>query len=180
MKRRTLLYLAAGSGAALAGAGVALWRRSQVRAEGGDGLALVPDALWALRFEPPSGDAAFSLQDWRGRPLVINFWATWCPPCVKELPLLDEFARNQREAGVQVLGLAVDGPTPVREFLARQPVSFPVGLAGLDGVDIGRQLGNTGGQLPYTVWVDARGRVVLRHLGALNEADLSRGLAAIL
>ena len=114
----------------------------------------------------------------RGRPLVLNFWATWCPPCVEEMPLLDRFARERAASGWQVVGVAVDGPTPVREFLQRQPVGFPVGLAGFGGADLARSLGNAGGALPFTVVLAADGRVVARKMGEAHAEDLAAWAAA--
>jgi hypothetical protein len=73
-----------------------------------------------------------------------------------------------------VVGLAIDSPTPVREFLARRPVGFPIGLAGLAGTDLSRTLGNANGSLPFTVVVGSDGRVIERKLGALSPADLAR------
>ncbi|MBC7717365.1 MAG: TlpA family protein disulfide reductase, partial [Pseudorhodobacter sp.] len=81
------------------------------------------------------------MADLRGKPLLLNFWATWCPPCVKEMPLLDAFYQTHRARGWQVVGLAVDSPTPVRAFLERVPVSFPIGLAGMEGSELSRALG---------------------------------------
>lgn len=152
--------------AAAAGAGVAAWR-----------LRLAPpdaasEALWALRFARPEG-GELAMASLRGRPLVINFWATWCPPCVKEMPQIDRFHREFGPQGWQVLGLAVDGPTPVREFLARQPVGFAVGLAGLQGTDLSKQLGNTAGALPFTVVLAADGRPLQRKLGETSFDELA-------
>jgi thiol-disulfide isomerase/thioredoxin len=128
-------------------------------------------AFWALRFERPEGGELL-LSSLRGQPLLLNFWATWCRPCVVEMPLLDKFHRAQQARGLRVLGLAVDSPTPVRAFLAQRGVSFPIGLAGLDGVELARSLGNASGALPFSVLFDGAGRAVAHKLGALHPEDL--------
>jgi thiol-disulfide isomerase/thioredoxin len=158
-RRQHLLWWGAGAAAAAAGAGWSWWRstgNSDVTDPGPD--------FWALRFERPEG-GELALTSLRGKVLVLNFWATWCPPCIKELPEFDRLQRAKASAGVQVVGLAVDGPTPVRQFLARQPVGFPVGLAGFEGTDLSKRLGNTAGALPFTVVFDRQGRLRHRKLG---------------
>lgn len=167
MNRRTALVGGVAAAAAAVGAGLSLW---QTRAPA---PAAAPDAanIWALQFEQPAG-GRLSMGALRGRPLLLNFWATWCPPCVAELPLLDRFQREQPANGWQVTGLAVDNPAPVRAFLSKQPVGFAIGLAGMDGIELARALGNTGGALPFTVVFDRRGQLVHRKLGVIAPRDL--------
>jgi thiol-disulfide isomerase/thioredoxin len=177
MKRRALVFAVAGGAAAALGVGSALWRgRSAAPDAGGPGDAGLAD-VWGLRFPTPDG-GELALADFRGRPLLLNFWATWCPPCVKEMPLLDQFHRTHQAAGWQVLGLAVDSPTPVRQFLARVPVGFAIGLAGFDGTELSRRLGNESGALPFTVVFGKEGRVLHRKLGEVTPEELAAWAAA--
>ncbi|MFT3664384.1 TlpA disulfide reductase family protein [Piscinibacter sp.] len=172
MKRRELVIgSAAALTAAAAGVGVAWWRLHPQDVP-------LPAGFWESRFERPEG-GELALADYRGKPLVLNFWATWCPPCITELPLLERFQREQQPRGWSVLALAVDGPTPVREFLRKRPLALPVGLAGLDGVEFGRALGNAQGGLPFTVVLGSDGRLRSRKLGALKPAEVEAWAAAI-
>lgn len=173
MRRRSILAVV-GALAAATGAGAAWWAQRRA-AEPNPAL----DRLWAQRFERPGG-GELVMASLRGRPLVINFWATWCAPCIKELPALDRFHREQGPSGWQVIALAIDGPTPVREFLAKLPVSMPVGLAALDGTDLVRELGNTQGGLPFTVLVAADGHIAWRKLGETSLEELRREAARAL
>lgn len=164
--RRGLLYAGVAGLAAAAGAGVA-WRKWRP-----DPASDAAAALWPLSFDTPAG-APLKMESLRGRPLLVNFWATWCPPCVDELPLLDQFYRENAANGWQVVGLAIDQPSAVRSFLARTPIRFPVGLAGLGGTELARALGNGVGGLPFTVVVDGAGKVVQRRMGRVTQADLA-------
>lgn len=167
MNRRTLTLGAVAVGAAAAGAGWAWWHQHQTRSPRASELP-----WWHTRFERPQG-GDLGLVDFQGQVLVVNFWATWCPPCVEEMPLLDGFAQQQRPKGWQVLGLALDNMAAVQSFLKRIPVSFPIAIAGLAGLDLSRQLGNDKGQLPFTAVWDRQGWLRQVQLGPLQAADLS-------
>ena len=175
-KRRRLILAGAGALAALGGAGLAWWRL-QPHAAAPGALAEV-GGLWSRTFETPEG-GRLVMQSFRGKPLLINFWATWCPPCVEEMPLLSGFYADNKANGWQLLGLAVDKPEPVARFLAKSPVTFPIGLAGLEGVDLARELGNSAGGLPFSVLFDGTGQLRERKLGQLHASDLARWRQAV-
>ena len=174
-RRRRRLLGSLGGVAVLAGAGLAWWRqRTPATGPTAPGVAdpMVAGGLWSLSLGTPEGGTV-SLAAWRGRPLLLNFWATWCPPCVEELPLLDRFYRANSANGWQVLGIAVDQQDPVQRFLSRSPVAFPVVLAGFPGIELSKSLGNLGGGLPFTVVLGQDGVVAHRKMGKVTEADLS-------
>ena len=173
MNRRQGLLALAG----VVGAGGGVWLGAQ-RFRPDPEPPQADDSVWALRLAQPQG-GELALADFKGRPVLLNFWATWCPPCIRELPDLEAFHRDQGPQGWQVVGIAVDGPTAVREFLTKMPLTFPIGLAGLEGTDLSRQLGNTSGALPFTVAFDAQGRIRHRKLGATNREELNRWAAAV-
>lgn len=173
MQRRHLIL--AGAGVAAAGAGVA-WRLRGAEPPPPDDPATA--ALWQASFEQPDGKP-LAMAGFRGAPLVLNFWATWCPPCVKEMPELDRFARQFASKGVKVVGLAIDSPTPVRQFLARTPVGYPIALAAFEGTDLSRKLGNEKGALPFTAVFDRRGTLVQRKLGETSFDELAGWVARL-
>ncbi|MEG2803012.1 TlpA disulfide reductase family protein [Stenotrophomonas sp.] len=133
--------------------------------------AAIGDAMPALTLPDVSG-AAVDLARFRGRPLLINVWASWCGPCVEEMPALAAFAAAQPADGVQVLGLALDTPDGVRDFLARVPVDYPIVLDTPGPADASVRLGNAQGLLPYTVLVDAQGRIVKQKLGPFKAGEI--------
>jgi thiol-disulfide isomerase/thioredoxin len=153
--------------AGLTGAGLAWWQFKADTPEKTD-----PGKFWALEFDTPMA-SKLSMAAFRGRPLVLNFWATWCPPCIEELPLLDAFYRQNSSNGWQVLGLAIDKPGFVLAFLKHSPVSFPVAMAGFEGIDLSKSLGNFAGGLPFSVVLGGDGQVLKRKIGKISEQDLA-------
>ena len=138
--RRGLL-LGAGALACFAGVGLAWWK-SQTGPDVGADAATLADGFWEQQWPTPQ-DGVLRLQDFRGKPLLINFWATWCPPCIAELPLLNDFFQRQKDKaqGWQVLGLAVDSATAVAGFLKKMPLDFPIGLGRCIGFRVGKKPG---------------------------------------
>jgi len=123
--------------------------------------------LPALDGKPMDLPAAYA-----GRPILINVWATWCGPCVREMPELDRFARMQDENGTQVVGIALDDAPAVREFLQRIPVHYPILLDSVGPRDAGVRLGNRRGLLPYSVLIGADGRVRKQKLGPFQPGEI--------
>ncbi len=166
-RRGVVIGAAVGVTAAVAGGAVAWWRAGLAT----QATERAADALWSLRFDRPEG-GQLAMTDFRGQPVVINFWATWCVPCVRELPALQRFAGEYAAKGWKVIALAVDQPVPVLEFIARFKLNLPVAMAGIDGIEWQRAIGNTAGALPFSVVLDARGRVRQRRLGESHYDEL--------
>jgi thiol-disulfide isomerase/thioredoxin len=134
--------------------------------------------LRSARFTDLSGKPR-SVSEWDGRVLVCNFWATWCPPCVEEIPILSAARRDFAAKGVEVVGIALDSNHNVAKFLAKLPVAYPVLVAGLEVLDLLRKLGNPSGGLPFTVILDRVGAVAETKLGTFKEAELRALLARV-
>lgn len=127
------------------------------------------DPLWDMVLPAPDG-GQFVMAEHRGKPLIVNFWATWCAPCVEELPLLNDF--HAKDNGWATIGIAVDTPANVQRFVQRFALAFPIGIAGTAGLRLSKELGNTGG-LPYTLVVDKKGMIRERKIGQINATDLA-------
>jgi len=162
---RRILLGSAGAGAALLGASYA-WR--QLNPPKASALA---QGFWARRFAGLDGQEV-TLAPWRGQPLLVNFWATWCPPCVKELPEINQFYKEAKGKGWQVLALAVDQADPVKAFLQKTPLDFAVALAGPEGLSLVRELGNPAGGLPFSVIFDETGEISWRRTGVTRLEEL--------
>jgi thiol-disulfide isomerase/thioredoxin len=168
MQRRHGLTLAVAGLAAAGG-----WLTASRSSNSGNTTSTDPkiQALWALELEGMK-EVRVPLRQFQGKPLVLNFWATWCPPCIEELPLLDAFYSQHAAKSWQVLGIAVDKREAVLRFLDKMPLKFPVVLGGAQGLGLSRELGNVTGSLPFTVVLNAGGAVIHRKMGVLGPTEL--------
>lgn len=135
-------------------------------------------ALFARSMNDASG-ANHSLSRWKGKALVVNFWAPWCAPCVEEMPELNELAIASAVNNINVIGIGIDSPANIAEFASRLKISYPLYVAGMSGTELARQFGNNAGGLPYTVLIGADGQVVKTYLGKLKFEELKADLAKL-
>lgn len=161
-------------------------RRDFVRAVGALALggaapsamaSLLPASPFFGREFPDVQGRDFQLSSLLGKPVLANFWASWCPPCVREMPDLD--ALSQQHPDVAFVGLAIDTRSNVERFLQKVSVSYPILLTGTQGIPLMRDLGNKGGGLPFTVFFDRNGRSAEIVLGEIDVGDVRKRLAGL-
>lgn len=168
-RRRWVVTAAVGALAAGAGYGLFFWQSGESSRNAANPAAV--EALLAAALPDVDG-RKHTLGTWRGRVLVINFWATWCAPCREEIP---EFVRMQERygaRGLQFVGVALDVPDKVRPFAHELGINYPLLVAGLDTMALMREAGNRAGVLPFTLVLDRQGNVARAHPGGFNEAKL--------
>ncbi len=135
-----------------------------------------PSALYSASLPDLSGNPV-ALSQLKGRPLVANFWATWCAPCVEEMPHLDALSKSL--PNIQFVGIGIDTAANISKFVAKVPVSYPLYVAGHSGIALVRELGNAAGGLPFTVLLDAEGHIFDTILGQVSPEDLQRRIARL-
>ena len=143
------------------------------------GLYLDPTELPSAMIDKPfpafslpsvEGDKTLTEADLKGKPALVNVWATWCAPCLKEIPELQAFAREQGANGTQVVGIALDDDTAVRAFLQAHAIGYPSLVDTPGPADAGVRLGNPSGVLPYSVLVAPDGRLLKTRIGPFHDA----------
>lgn len=145
------------------------------------GQAAAPGPVGAL-FAQSMNDAAgapHALAQWKGKALVVNFWAPWCGPCVQEMPELAQLATETAGSNVRVIGIGIDTPSNIAQFASTLKITYPLYVAGMSGTELSRQFGNSAGGLPYTVLIGADGQVKKTYLGRLKFAELKADLARL-
>ena len=167
--RGTLLVLALCLVSAAAGFGAYRWW--QQRTPLPELAEIRPD----LEFRGLDG-RPHKLSEWNGKLLLLNFWATWCAPCVKEIPLLVEAQQQYGARGLQVVGIAMDETEPVREFQARLHINYPIMLGAAEIIAAMDQLGDQLGAFPFSVLIGPDGRILGRTSGGLEREDIQEWL----
>jgi len=171
MKKPTQIALFVGIATLAAGIGVAVHFAGREAPVPGIAAATAAPALMAAKL--PDLDAhPQTLEQWRGKVIVVNFWATWCAPCREEIPALVKFQRDFGPKGMQIVGIAIDAADKVRPYAANMKMNYPILIGDADGVELVQRAGNPLGGLPFTVILDRRGNAVHSHLGSLTADKL--------
>jgi len=119
------------------------------------------------------------MSEWQGKVLVLNFWATWCPPCVSEMPELVALQNDFGSKNVQVVGIGIDSPSNIREFAEKHQITYPLLLGGLEGSELSKQFGNESGGLPFTLLIGADGSVRKSYMGRLDMQQVRTDLSSL-
>ncbi len=135
--------------------------------------------LWRINLPDVDGKPQ-ALEQWRGQVLVLNFWATWCPPCRREIPDLMRMAERYRTQGVVFVGIGVDQEQAVRDYAQKAAINYPVLLGSMDYLYITRRLGNPTEGLPFTLVLDRQGQIAYTREGLVNEQALQQAIAKLL
>jgi thiol-disulfide isomerase/thioredoxin len=152
---------------------------SATPAHGTPAAVLSPVAALYAQSLPDTAGQLQSLAQWRGKPLIINFWATWCHPCVQEMPALTALQTEVAPRGIQFIGIGIDSAPHIAEFATQYKIGYPLYVAGVSGTELSRQLGNDTGGLPYTVLIGRDGKIKKTYLGLLKLSEFRADLAAL-
>jgi len=175
MNRRLLLSAGVAVAATVAGGLTLMGRKSQNAAAPAADSDPIP-ALMQLQM-PDLNGATHSLADFKGQPMVVNFWATWCAPCVKEMPELD--ALQKKYPHIRFVGIGVDTAANMQKFVEKVQVSYPLWVIGAGAIDTLRKLGNPSGGLPFTLVFNADGGINRKILGEIQPDDLNQTLSSL-
>ncbi|MDX1823280.1 MAG: TlpA disulfide reductase family protein [Thiohalomonadales bacterium] len=121
-----------------------------------------------------------SINDWDGQVILVNFWATWCPPCVREIPAFNQLYQTYKDKGFTIIGIALDNKQDVIDFISPMGVEFPILLGDQQGILLTQEYGNDLGVLPYTVAIDRQGRIIERHRSEMSYEEAERLIKPLL
>ncbi|HYD81114.1 MAG TPA: TlpA disulfide reductase family protein [Paucimonas sp.] len=173
MKKNTILF----GGVAILFAAFGIFFADQ-RLAPGPAQASAVSTLLSQSMKDANGQEQ-ALGQWKEHALVVNFWATWCAPCVDEMPELSDLQREIAAQKVQILGIGIDSASNIAEFAKKYSISYPLYVGGVNGTELSRQLGNQGGGLPFTVVIGRDGQVKKTFLGRLKMDDLRKSLSGL-
>lgn len=113
-----------------------------------------------------------NINEWDGQYIVLNFWATWCPPCRKEIPEFIALQEEYAEANLQFIGIAIDNEASVKQFAFDMGINYPNLIAEMDGIELARQYGNIMGALPFSVIISPKGQILTHQFGLLERSTI--------
>jgi thiol-disulfide isomerase/thioredoxin len=175
--RQKLLLAVAAIIFAVAGMGVYQWRSGAF--DGGPEPVAAGQRILTAKLSGLDG-VTMSLEQWRGKVLVVNFWATWCAPCREEIPEFIKYQANLAVNGVQFVGIAVDNSERVAIYAKEMGINYPLLVGGIETMELAKEVGDRAGVLPYSLIVDRSGKVVATTVGILKPERLEKLLAPLL
>jgi thiol-disulfide isomerase/thioredoxin len=128
---------------------------------------------------PDAQGQSHPMSQWQGKTLIVNFWATWCAPCVEEMPELSVLQNEIAAKNGQIIGIGIDSAVNILEFTAKYKIAYPLYVAGMSGTELSRAFGNQAGGLPFTVLIAPDGKIKKTYLGRLKLEELRKDLASI-
>ena len=179
MSKAGLWLIAAGFTLAI---GTAYWGMSTISGKNHGTISareISAEPVFAASFKDLD-DKLQPLGQWRGKVMVLNFWAPWCPPCREEIPDFIKLQDKYRERGLVFVGLALDEKSKVQVFVDEAGINYPILLGEMDAVDLARKIGNHLGGLPFTVIIDRNGRIAASEIGGLSMARTESLVAPLL
>jgi len=138
-----------------------------------------PTLLPDINFPDVSGNL-HSISEWQGKILVINFWATWCSPCRKEIPEFVALQNQYSAKGLQFIGIAIDEQEPVEEYLAATKINYPILIGSVTGIALAHQLGNQIDAVPFTLVVNQQGQIIHQHPGEFSSEQIMEIITPLL
>ncbi len=165
-----LIFLAFAVGMAGWWAGQNIFNRNQIKPPPGDKMLEIGDQRIDLQLPDTSGNLN-RLSQWSGKPILLNFWASWCGPCVEEMPALEQIHQDHNKQ-IQIIGIALDDPTAVKKAIESMAITFPILIDTAQGFDSSNRFGNRVGAIPFSVLIDANGKLIDTHRGAMDLAEM--------
>jgi thiol-disulfide isomerase/thioredoxin len=179
MNKKAMVAALVGVIAVVAAGGYVFMQRNTAKDAQQSGQTVSAEVLFQTRFNDLDGKPQ-SLAQWRGKVMVVNFWATWCPPCRDEIPEFVDLQEKYRENGLIFVGIALDEKDKVRAFADEMGINYPVLLGEIDAANLSRKLGNRLGALPFTVIIGRSGHIVSTEMGQMTQAMLEPLIQSLL